>query len=213
LPVARAKTRNATDWRRYDPLHLDAVLDAAIAAFVQIGYHGATVRDIARRCGLSVPGIYHHYSRKQDMLAAILEVTMTDLLWRSEAARREGGDDHVQRFALLVECLVLYHTYRRDFAFIGASEMRSLEPENRDRIAGLRIAQQRMVDAEVEAAVEAGHFTTPYPHEASRAVVTMCTALPQWYQPDGRLTPEEIAMEYVRFALGLMSSGCGQLGG
>jgi AcrR family transcriptional regulator/DNA-binding transcriptional ArsR family regulator len=192
------------DWRRFDPLVLDPVLRAAVEAFVELGYHGSTVRDIAARSGLSKPGTYHYYPKKQRVLVAILDMTMADLLERSRAAREEGGLDPVRRFALLVECLALYHTYRRDLAFIGASEMRSLEPANRDRIAALRTEQQGMLDVEVEAATVAGRFTTPFPHEASRALATMCTGLAQWYKPHGPLTPEETAAQYVRFALDLM---------
>ncbi len=137
-----------TAWCRFSPLTLDPPLAAALEAFLEFGYHGATMRDIARRAGLSVPGVYHYYASKQDMLVALLDVTMTDLLARSTAARAQGQDP-VERFALLVECLALFHTHRRELGFVGASEMRSLEPRQRDRLAGLRRAQQRMVDEEV----------------------------------------------------------------
>jgi AcrR family transcriptional regulator/DNA-binding XRE family transcriptional regulator len=191
------------EWRRFGPLAWDPVLIAALNAFVAVGYHGATVRDIASRCGLSVPGLYHHYASKEDLLAAILDHTMADLLWRSRAAR-DSGADPVERFALLIECLALFHTYRREPAFIGASEMRSLASPNRERIAASRVTQQRMIDAEVDAAVAAGSFGNTHPHEAARAAVTMCTALVQWYRPDGPMTPERIATLYVEFALALM---------
>lgn len=192
------------DWRHFDPLPLDNVLEAAAEAFVELGYHGATVREIARRCGLSVPGMYHHYVTKQEMLVALLDMLMEDLLWRTGAARAGGGADPVRRFALIVECLALVHTHRRDLAFIGASEMRSLEAANRDRIVGLRVKEQRLLDAEVVAAVASGEFTTSHPHEASRAVATMCTAIVQWYQPGGPDSPEMIAERYVEFAFGLV---------
>jgi AcrR family transcriptional regulator len=191
----------ADNWRVFPPLLVGPVLGAALDVFVEMGYHGASVRDIARRAGLSVPGIYHHYATKQEMLTTILDLRMEDLLWRSRAAQDEGGGDPVRRFELLIECLVLYHTYRRDLAFMGASEMRNLDPGNRRRLVALRGEQQRMVDEAVDEAVASGRFTTPYPRDAARAVVTMCTALPQWYRPDGPLTPEQIAERYVHLAL------------
>jgi AcrR family transcriptional regulator len=191
-------------WRTFGPLGWDPILTAALDAFVAVGYHGATVRDIARRSGLSVPGIYHHYPSKQDMLIAILDRTMADLLRRSAAARDDGAPEPVARFARLIECLALYHTYRRAPAFIGASEMRSLNPQARQRIVVERVTQQRMIDVEVEACVRAGHFRVARPHDAARAAVTMCTSIPQWYRPDGELSPERIASEYVDFAMALM---------
>lgn len=193
-------------WREYPPLQLDPVLAAALDEFVRAGYHGTSVRDIARAAGLSVSGLYHYYASKQDMLRAILHLTMSDLLERSTAARDEGGDP-VERFSLLVEHLALWHTYRRTLGFVGASEMRSLEPRNRHEIAAMRIAQQRMVEREVEAAVRLGRFTTSHPHEAARAVVTMCVAIPSWYQDGGPLSPEQIAAQYIEFALDVMHPG------
>lgn len=192
-----------TDWRRFPPLQLDQPLTAALEAFLEFGYHGATMRDIAGRAGLSVPGVYHYYASKQDMLVAILDVTMADLLARTSAARAQGGDP-VERFALLVECLALYHTHRRELGFVGASEMRSLVPVQRERVAAARRAQQRMVDDEVDQACRDGSFGVERPHEASRAVVTMCTALPQWFDGKGPDPAEAVAAQYVEFALDLM---------
>ena len=187
--VATGAAAADSDWRSYPPLVLDQPLQAALSAFLEFGYHGATMREIAQRAGLSVPGVYHYFASKQDMLVAILDLTMHDLLARSRAARAEGKDP-VTRFALLVECLALFHTHRRELGFVGASEMRSLVPAQRRRVAAARRTQQRMVDEEVEKACASGAFVTPRSHEASRAVVTMCTALPQWYEPAGEATGE-----------------------
>ena len=192
-------------WRVFEPLDFDPVLRAALDEFVHIGYHGATVRSIAARAGLSVPGIYHHYDSKQQMLMAIERYTMADLLARAEAARAEGRDP-VERFCLLVELLALYHTHRAELGFVGAAEKRSLDPANGKEIARQRTRQQRMVDREVTDAVRAGQFRADKPHERARAIVTMCTALPTWWRPDGVYRPEQIARQYVTFALDLMTA-------
>ncbi|SHK61505.1 transcriptional regulator, TetR family [Pseudonocardia thermophila] len=206
-PAPRAEKTPAvpeiTHWRHYEPLNFDPVLRAALDEILEIGYHGATVRGIAARCGLSVSGIYHYYTSKQQMLLTILDLTMTELLARARAARNEGRDP-VERFSLLIEHLALFHTHRRELGFVGASEMRSFDAGNRRKIAQLRTIQQRMVDHEVEAAVRQGRFRTDHPHEAARAAVTMCTALPTWWRSDGPLSPEQVAEQYVSFALDLM---------
>lgn len=189
--------------REYGPLGFDPVLQAALDEFLAIGYHGATVRGIAARCGLSVSGIYHYYTSKQQMLVRILDLTMVDLMTRAHAARAEGRDP-VERFCRLIEHLALYHTHRRELGFVGASEMRSVEAGDHQRIAAERTAQQRMVDHEVEQAVRAGFFRVDHPHEAARAAVTMCTGLPTWWQPGGSLSPEQVADQYVGLALDLM---------
>ncbi|MCO7221480.1 TetR family transcriptional regulator [Klenkia sp. PcliD-1-E] len=191
------------DWRSYGPLRLDPALTAALAGFVEVGYHGSTIRTIAARAGLSVSGLYHYYESKYDMLVALLDRTMADLDARVRAARAEGADP-VQRVALLVECLALFHSHRRATAFLGASEMRSLAPADYQRVAAIRRTQQRAVDEEVAAAVAIGQLSVADPRAGARAVVTLCTAIPQWFRPDGPLSPEDLAEQYVEYALRLL---------
>lgn len=199
-PAPAARQRS---WRDFPPLRLDAPLAGALEAFVELGYHGAGIRDIARRAGLSVPGVYHHRPTKQHLLVALLDLTMADLLERTRAARAEG-DGPVDRFARLVECLALFHTHRRELGFIGASEMRSVDEPDRTRIAAARQDVQRMVDDEVVEACRRDLMVCPLPREAARAVVTMCTALPQWWSATGPSSPEDVAGQYVEFALNLV---------
>lgn len=191
------------DWRHYRPLDIDSMLRAAIVAFVETGYHGATMRMIARLAQISVPGLYHHYASKQTLLVRILDLTMSELRWRIAAACTQGVDS-VERISLFVECLALFHMHRRELAFLGASEMRSLEPSHRRRIARRRTEIQHMMDAEIAVGVAQGSFRTSAPLEAGRAIATMCTSVPQWFRPDGRLAPETIAREFTDFALGML---------
>lgn len=192
------------DWRAFGPLDADPVLIAAIASFVDIGYHGTTVRALADRAGTSVPGLYHRYRDKQDLLVRILDLTMDELHWRVPAARAEGADA-VARVRLIVEALALFHTHRRELGFIGASEMRSLLPADRTRIARSRREIQRYLDEEIEAGRAAGDFDIDDPHAAGRAISTMCTGIAQWFAERGPYTPEQIALQYGDFALALLN--------
>ena len=46
----------------------ERLLNAAADAFVEHGYEGATLSDIARRAEVSTPAIYSHFSGKADLL-------------------------------------------------------------------------------------------------------------------------------------------------
>ncbi len=190
-------------WRRFGPSSFDPVLAAALAEMVKTGYHGAAMREIAKRAQMSVPGLYHHYSSKQQMLAEILDLTMAELNTRSLAAIDEG-ESPSERLAFLVECVTLFHIYRRDQGFLGASEMRSLTAENRLRITESRNYQQWLMTKQVDDGIAAGVFETDRPRQAARAIVVMCVSVAQWYRPSGPQTPEEIARDYARFALDLV---------
>ncbi|NUS91390.1 MAG: transcriptional regulator, partial [Nocardia sp.] len=153
--------------------------------------------------GTSVPGLYHHYRDKQEVLVRILDLTMDDLHWRVRAARAEGRDG-VERVRSIVEALALFHTHRRELGFIGASEMRSLRPADRARIARSRSELQQILDEEIAAGTAAGALTTPNPRAAGRAIATMCSGISQWYREDGGASAEEIASQYGEFALDML---------
>ncbi|QCB50483.1 TetR/AcrR family transcriptional regulator [Rhodococcus sp. PAMC28707] len=187
-------------WRIYEGSVLSAPLAAALAAFVEQGYHGASVREIAARAGLSVPGLYHHFPSKQALLVGLMKAAMADLLQRSRVAETEAGTSPSARFDAVVTSLLLFHMYRRDQAFIGSTEIRSLEADNRSEYIGQRDEQQRMLDTIVHDGVESGDFDTEYPEDASRAVTTLCVGIAGWYRPDGPLSAPELAAVYLTIA-------------
>jgi AcrR family transcriptional regulator/DNA-binding XRE family transcriptional regulator len=191
------------DWRAFPPLTLDPVLASALDAFVKTGYHGTTMRSLADHAGMSVPGIYHHYRDKQDLLVRLLDISMTELHWRVDSARDEASTS-VEQVALIVEALALYHTHRRELAFIGATEMRSLNDANRLRIAQSRNHIQHLLDNAIDRAVADGHLLTRNSRAAGRAISTMCTSIPQWFRSNGPSSPEQIASEYSQFALAML---------
>jgi AcrR family transcriptional regulator len=193
------------DWRYYThDRTLPDVLDAALDVFVKLGYHGTTVRAIATKAGLSVPGLYHHYPSKQEMLAALLRMSNEDVMARSRAALAGAGDDPRDRFTALVENIVLYMTHRRRLAR-AAREIHALEEPYRSRHVALRDELEQMVLTEVAAACAAGEFRTTDAHEATRAVLVLCQGVAEWYTPRGPKRPEEIATQYIGFALALVA--------
>ncbi|MGA4943451.1 TetR/AcrR family transcriptional regulator [Streptomyces cinereoruber] len=183
-------------WRAYSGSGLPPILRTALTCFMEHGYHGTTIRTVASRAELSVPGLYYHYASKQALLVAIVSHAMEDLWRRSTAALEEAGDDVPRRLDLLVECLVLFHAYQRDLAFIAYSEIRSLTGEARTTYIAARDRQQRLMDRVIEDGVARGEFTTPYPRETARAIVTMCTGVSQWYRAGGEHSPQELAERY-----------------
>ena len=193
-------TQRGSSWREYTDQGLSKVLAAALAAFVEKGYDGASIREIASRAGLSVPGLYHHYPSKQALLVGLTNAVMRELLDRTHAAVAEAGPTPGERFDAVIESLLRFHMYRREQAFVASRETRSMEPESRKAYIALRDEQQEMLDDIVREGVAAGLFRTPFPEDASRAVVTMCVAVSTWYREDGPLSPDELVERYLAIA-------------
>jgi AcrR family transcriptional regulator len=187
-------------WREYGPLEFPRILDAALEAFAEHGYHGTTTRDLARRAGLSVPGVYHYYASKQDILFDLMTVIIDELLNRSRQALADAALDPRAQFDALVESLLRFHMYRRTGAMVSTAELRSLEPGNRERYVAKRDEQQRMLDRAILDGVRDGVFATPYPKDASRAIASLCVGVASWYRPDGTLSVDALLDRYLTIA-------------
>jgi len=50
-----------------------AILEAALDVFSESGYHSGSLRDVARRVGMSNAGVLHHFPDKEALLEAMLD--------------------------------------------------------------------------------------------------------------------------------------------
>ncbi|MFD5572372.1 TetR/AcrR family transcriptional regulator [Streptomyces cadmiisoli] len=187
-------------WRLSRPLELSPMLSGALEVFYERGYHGASVRDIARRVGVTVPALYYHYENKQAMLVTLLETGMGEVLDRAWQAAKDAIDDPEQRLANLVEAIVLYMTDWVSVAYLD-TELRYLDPENRKRYAALRKQLEQLLTNTIEEGTENGVFAVSHPDDTTRALLGMCQAIATWYHPEGPHAPAEIAERYVEIAL------------
>lgn len=203
-----ASTRDA-DWRAVEPLELTPILSAALDVFGEHGFHGATVREIARRVGVTVPALYYHHENKEGLLVALLELGTDEVAWRVRAAAAaEAGHD--VRFANVIEALVLHVTQRTRLVVIDA-ESRYLSMRMRRRYGARRKAVENLLTDVISAGVRDGVFTVADPAETSRALLGMCQSIARWYRPGGRLRAAELAERYVeiaRMTVGISSAVC-----
>lgn len=182
------------------------MLDAAVRNFESRGYHGTSMRDIAADAGITVASIYHHFASKQQILQDIMVRVLADAISSTRAALVRAGSSPADQLAALTHAWVLFHTSRQAEALIGASEIRSLDDAGRRLVVTLRDEQERLFREVVERGVEEGSFATAHPDEATRAVLTMGSAVATWYRRGGDLAPEEMARRFAQLALAVVES-------
>ncbi|MGW0040931.1 TetR/AcrR family transcriptional regulator [Rhodococcus sp. NPDC003348] len=195
-----APDETAGDWRRLKDVELTPILSASLDAFYELGYHGTTVREVARRVGVTVPALYYHHDSKEGLLIALLELSTADVLARAHAADADGGDDPVQRLANVIEAIVLRMTTRSRLASLEG-EVRYLSTENRQRYRAVRKGIEEVVLGIVQDGTASGDFDVEDPAETTRALLGMCQSIPRWYHAEGTLSPEEVAKKYVAIAM------------
>jgi AcrR family transcriptional regulator len=79
-PAVSRPARARTGTRR------EEILDAAAELFAERGYHGVSIDDIGAAVGMSGPGIYRHFTGKEDVLSQMLLRISRELL--DEGSRR-----------------------------------------------------------------------------------------------------------------------------
>lgn len=188
----------------------EVVLRSAISNFTELGYHGTSMRDIARDASVTVASIYHHFPSKQEILTEIMSSSLSDVIASTRSALLGAGSTPTDQLRAIVTAWIHFHTTRQAEALIGASELRSLEPEPRALVVSLRDDQERVFRDVVDRGVELGEFNTPYPREAARAVINMGYAVASWYRAEGSVTPEQMAERYVELALGTVRGPMGE---
>ncbi|MFF0814785.1 TetR/AcrR family transcriptional regulator [Rhodococcus sp. NPDC003318] len=177
------------------------VINAAVRTWVEKGYHGTSVRDLAAAAGVSVGTLYNHVGSKHDLLVLIMNRVMDGLVTRTEDVLFRAGTDPAERLRAIVGVHVEAHAARPYESMLGNTELRSLEPAALALVVSKRDAQQRMFDRVVADGVDRGSFTTTDPVNASRFVVSACTAVATWFRPGGSMSAADVVDRYQRIAL------------
>ena len=85
-----ARTRMPRELRRRQ------VVAAALEVFSSVGYHAASMDDIAVRAGVSKPVVYQHFSSKLELYLAILDAGIEDLIAAARTALSSTTDNAVR---------------------------------------------------------------------------------------------------------------------
>lgn len=184
----------------------DIIVAAAVSAFYDHGYHGTSIREIGQRADVSLSALYHYFASKQEVLTHVVDGFMLESIQVISDAVRDAGDDPADRLRAAASTQVHRNATNIALSFITNSEIRSLEGDAQLRHIGHRDQIQALFDAAVLDGRKQQTFDVRHPKEASRAIVTMCTAVATWYRPTGPLTPEEIAERYGEYALNLVGA-------
>ena len=181
-------------------------LTAALDLMAGEGFNGTSMRDIARAAETSLSNLYNHFESKSDVLVALLRDANDELLRRIRAELDTAGASAAERMAAGVRAYVTYSGERQPAAVLALSEFRYLRGEGRVAVVQARDTVESLFRAIVADGVRTGEFGTPHPEGATRAIVSICAAIPTWYRPDGPLSLSELADVHVRYVLAMLEA-------
>ena len=178
------------------------LLDAAVAAFAEKGFHSTTTRDIASAAGMSPAAMYVHHKSKEELLFLISREGHQQALDVVLQAR-SSSEDPVEQLTAVGRDFAMFHVRHHTVARILNYELAALIDEHRAEIDELRTGIDRELRSLVASGVDAGVFDTPDPALAATALASMGIDIARWYRADGEWTPAEIGNYYADLALRL----------
>jgi AcrR family transcriptional regulator len=64
----------------------EQILTTAIALFCQKGYYSTSIEDVAKQAGISKGLVYHYFQGKEELLAALVDIRINDIVEVMNAA-------------------------------------------------------------------------------------------------------------------------------
>ncbi|MFF7216906.1 TetR/AcrR family transcriptional regulator [Streptomyces sp. NPDC008238] len=151
------------------------ILDAARRCFLRDGFHSTSMQDLFAESGLSAGAVYRHFASKNEMITAIVEENMRDVLAMVHSAARNRPSNSVG--ALLADVLDIVKTKTAEQNIAGLSVLAWSESLRNPSLAGQLddlMAQMRFALADVvREHQQSGTFTREVPPEAIAAAL-MC---------------------------------------
>lgn len=180
------------------------LLDAAVKAFAERGYHGTTTRDIASAAGMSPAALYVHHSSKEDLLYQISRTGHDEALKVLREAVASATDP-VDQLRAVMRAFVLHHVRSHTSARIVNYELAALSQEHLKATATTRHEIDQVFDDLVTRGIEAGAFHTPHPRMAVVALQSLGIDIARWYR-EGGWSADEIADAYVDMAVRIVGA-------
>lgn len=174
---------------------LDVILKAAARCFNEKGISGTSLKDVARRLGLTDAALYHYVHNKDD------------LVFRCYMKALDIGEEAMDRALLKdvtsLEQLQLYIRYQIesvcgvDGPVAVLSETAALKNDHRGTISKRSRRHTERFTTLLEKGVADGSMQTRTPALSANAILGAINWIPKWYRPGGSLSGSEIASAYA----------------
>jgi AcrR family transcriptional regulator len=155
-----------------------------------------------RATGLASGGLYHYIGSKEQLLLRICDQLMDPLLVEARTIE-QGGEPAVERLRMLVRAWMRHVERHHDHMLVFQQERRVLEADPRwQDVRRKRKRFERIVDGLLREVEDEGDARFADRATALRGLLGMVNYAPQWFQPRGRLSAEQIADRWCDLLLG-----------
>jgi len=195
--ATHSKHRNAFASRRRDPeTKREAVLQIAAQLFLEKSYARASMNDVAERLHITKPALYHYFQNKEEILlecyrlgSALIEEILNDI-----AVHGGSGLEKVGAF-IYSYANVMTKNFGRCVMRLDEGDLSAVA---RGEVRAYKRKIDRRLRAFIQEGMADGSISPRDPKLAAFAIAGALNWICIWYEPEGPLSPEEIATQFAQ---------------
>jgi AcrR family transcriptional regulator len=170
----------------------EEILEAAAQIIREKGFHATSMQDIAKAVDLRKASLYHHVNSKQEILVDLLDQALDMLIERLEEvnAREVPADEKIK---MAMRSYITGMAENLDLASVLLLEHRSLEEKYKASHLPRRDKYEGLWREIIEQGIAEGLFNKHDVNVAVKVVLGVANWTVMWLNPEGRLSPTEIA--------------------
>jgi len=181
------------------------ILKAAAKTFRRLGYHGATVEEIASALHMKKGNLYYYFKNKEEILFACHQYSL-DQLMRLLADIQESGENPDVKLRRLIVAFV--HTILDELHGTALFlDLEALTPAHLKAVIVRRDTFERGVRAVLEQGMTSGRFGRNDPKLLAFAVFGAVNWIPRWFSPHGAATSQQIGDLFADFFIRGLTQG------
>ena len=174
----------------------DSIVDTSARLFAERGYHATGINDLCESNDLGKGALYHYIGSKEELLAAIHDRVMDEVMLGADRVASAGGTAPEQLAALGEELLDVIHRYP-DHVWVFLHEFPALTGERAATFRTRRGEYEKRVEAVLRLGVDSGDFRDIDPWLTARAWLGMHNYTYLWLKPGGPLTAKDVAEPFA----------------
>lgn len=176
------------------------IIEAATRIFSERGYHAASMSDIADAVGIRKASLYHHVRKKEDLLFAIHEALIDELIAETMAVSSSSASP-AEKIRELLHVTMRFIARNRDGVAVFLSERHAVTGERWQALVVKRDFYERMVSQIVTEGRSSGDFVDLPPELVAKALLGMVNWGYTWFQQGGPLSADEVGEVFAAIAL------------
>ena len=189
---AAGDSRRSAKWQT----RRQAIVDTSAQVFARRGYHATGITELCTANDLGKGALYHYIGSKEELLAAIHDRVMDEVMLGADRVAEAGGSPSSQLAMLGDELLDVIHRYP-DHVWVFLHEFPALTGERAEQFRGRRREYEARVEAVLRAGVDSGEFRDLDPWLTAHAWLGMHNYTYLWLRAGGRLTARDVAKPFA----------------